>query len=276
MPQPSNQQAKQHAPPDPPWRPLNPGVPAHGYASFYYCDELGGWPVRSITRLKDNKSDPNLETGTYGLFSTCEQKMRSGIVSNRPRDIFFVCRPRGGPRQVSGYYELGWYTPGALRQRTRDFALAARAMRFIDPIPLPELPDGLADVLGGGWRLSKRLDPDETRRLRTVIDSMPDRTPDYLGEIDRLERLNAYHSGYRYPSWRRHQRFTWADAERYLQEVPHDPTAPKVRNSSPTGWWRCTACPVLTENAALLKACPHCHRIDTLRPLAATDLREAP
>jgi len=265
-----------HVPPNTPWRALDPAVPAHGYASFYYCDELGGWPVRSITRLKDNKSDPNLETCTYGLFSTCEQKMRSGIVSSRPRDVFFVCRPPGRLRQVSGYYEIGWYTPGALHKRTRDFALAARAMRFIDPIPLPELPDGLADVLGGSWRLTKRLDPEETRRLRTVIDSMPDRTPDYLGEIDRLERLNAYYSGYRYPSWRRNQRFTWADAERYLQEVPHDPTAPKVRNSSPTGWWRCAACALLTENAALLKACPHCHHIDTLRPVAATDLREAP
>jgi hypothetical protein len=93
-------------------------------------------------------------------------------------------------------------------------------------------------------------------------------------EIDRLERLNAYHSGYRYPSWRRTEPFTWADAERYLKEAPDDADAGKVRNSSPTGWWRCTTCDKLTENRALLKACPHCHEIDTLRPLAAADLQE--
>jgi hypothetical protein len=275
MLQSSESQTEQFAPPNTPWRPLDAAVPAHGYASFYYCDELGGWPVRSITRIKDNKSDPNLETGTYGLFSTCEQRMRSGIVTNRSREMFFVCRPHGGPRQVSGYYELGWYTPGALRQRTRDFALAAREMRFIDPIPLSELPDGLADVLNGSWRLSKRLDSDQTARLRAVIDAMPDRTSNYLSEISRLEKLNAFHSGYRYPSWRRDKPFNWADSERYLQEASYDPDAPKIRNSSPTGWWRCVACPAFTENAALLKACPHCHSIDTLRPLSAIDLQEA-
>jgi hypothetical protein len=272
----SSQQATQHAPPNDPWRPFHAALPAHGYASFYYCDELGAWPVRSITRVMDNKSDPNIETGTYGLFSTCEQKMRSGIVTNRARDIFFISRPRNGPRQISGYYEIGWYTPGALRRRTRDFALAARTMRFVDPIPLPQLPDGLDRVLGGKWRLTKRLDPEQTARLRAVLDGQADRTDQYVAEIDRLERLNAYHSGYRYPTWRRTEPLSWADAGRYLQEPPHDPDAPRVRNSSPTGWWRCTACPARTENAALLKACPHCHNIDTLRPLAATDLMEAP
>lgn len=254
---------------------MTPAQPTEGYLSYYYADELGRWPVRAITRIKDNKSDPNIETATYGLFSTCQERMRSGIEHNRPSHVFFVCKPRGNPRQVTGYYELGWSTPGSLRRRTRDFALAARSMRFIDPIDLAALPGTLPADLAGRWRLNKRLDAAHTRALLAVINGRPDRTVDYLAEVDRLERINAFHSGFRYPSWRRIEPFTWNDAARYLEETPLDPDASKVRNSSPTGWWHCTACPELTENAALLKACPHCHRIDTLRPLAATDLKEA-
>src|SRR4051794_34031736 len=115
-------------PPHDPWRPLSPGEKAHAYASYYYCDDFGAWPVRAITKIKDNKSDPNLETGTYGLFSTCEERMRAGIVTSRPGHVFFVTRPRKGPRQLTGYYELGHYTPGALSGRTRDFALTATSM----------------------------------------------------------------------------------------------------------------------------------------------------
>jgi hypothetical protein len=270
-PTPNRTQAR---PPDARWRPLDPGEPATGYASYYLSDELAIWPVRAITRIKDNKSDPNLETGTYGLFSTCQREMRSGIVRDPPRYVFFVTRPREGPRQLTGYYRLGWYTPGSLHRRIRDFALAADAMRFVDSIPLPALPDGLAATLAGRWRLNKRLTAAQTEALAALVDGLPDRTPEYLREIDRLETINRFHSGYRYPSWRRDEPWTWADAGRYLREAPLDPTAPKLRNSSPTGWWRCASCKQLTENAALLKACPHCHELDTLRPAAANDLQE--
>ncbi len=256
-------------PPDDPWRPLVPAPEGHAYASYYYCDDFGAWPVRAITKLKDNKSDPNLETGTYGLFSTCEEKMRSGIVQSRPRYMFFVTRPRKGPRQLTGYYELGFYTPGALRARTRDFALAAISIRFIEPIALGALPADLAVVLTGRWRLNKRLGPEDAAALRAVVDARPDRTRDYLAEIDRLERINQYHSGFRYPTWRRPDPFTWNDAERYLREAHLDPDAPTLTNRSPSGWWGCVACERRIENAALLKACPHCHRLDTLRPAVA-------
>ena len=265
----------QPCPPNAPWRSLDADQPATGYASYYLSDELAAWPVRAITRVKDNKSDPNLETGTYGLFSTCQQEMRSGIVRHKTPYVFFVTKPRAGAREITGYYALRWYTPGSLRRRIRDFALAAESMRFIDPIPLTALPAELATVLGGKWRLNKRLTPDQTQALLAVIDGFPDRTSEYLLEIDRLELINRYHSGLRYPSWRRAERWTWADANRYLREAPIDLDAPKIRNSSPTGWWRCSQCTRLTENAALLKACPHCHELDTLRPAAAEDLLEA-
>ena len=265
----------QWRPPRAPWRRLASAPDAPGYASYFYRDDLGALPVRAITRLKDNKADPNLETGTYGLFSTCEEKMRSGIVRSGARYLFFITRPRNRPRELVGYYELGFYTPGALRARTRDFALAARSMRFIEPIPLSELPTELTAVLAGPWRLNKLIGAAQSVALRAVIDAHADRTREYLAEVDRLERINLYYSGFRYPSWRRSDPFTWDDGEHYLRQAALDPDAPRLSNRSPTGWWRCRACERLTENAALLKACPYCQRLDTLRPTAAPDHEES-
>ena len=51
-----------------------------GFLSFYLRDELSALAVRGVTLPGNNKSDPNLETGTYGLFSICCQSMRAGIV----------------------------------------------------------------------------------------------------------------------------------------------------------------------------------------------------
>ena len=147
-------------------------------------------------------------------------------------------------------------------------------MRFIDPIPLAALPDGLSAALIGRWRLNKRLTAAQTAALAALVDGFPDRTPEYFREIDRLEMINRFHSGYRYPSWRREKPWTWIDAEHYLREAPFDPEAPMIRNSSPTGRWLCASCKQLTDNAALLKACPHCHELGTLRPAAANDLQE--
>jgi hypothetical protein len=265
---------QQPRPPHLPWHAFSPTEPAIGYVSYYLCDELARWPVRAVTRIKDNKSDPNLETGTYGLFSTCEEKMRSGIVASAPRYMFFVTRPRKAGRQLTGMYELGWWAPGSLHQRTRDFALAATTVHFIDPVPLESLPGNLAPTLSGRWRLNKRLDAEQTAALARYVTSQPNRTSSYLEELDRVERINQFHSGFRYPTWRREDSWSWADAARYLKAAPADPGAPKIRNSSPTGWWRCTQCGEAMENARLLKACPVCHELDTLRPLTANELSQ--
>jgi hypothetical protein len=254
---------------------LDPVEPATSYASYYYCDEIGAWPVRAITRIGDNKSDPNIETGTYGVFSTCEQKMRSGIVANRPRYIFFVTKPRSGPRQLTGYYELGWYAPGALSPLVRDYALIATRIRFIDAIAISALEHRARAALDGRWRLNKRLTAEDTAVVLRAVDAAPERTDSYRREVVRLEQVNLFHSGYRYPTWRRTERFTWADVAGYLGAAPPHPDPAKVVNSSPTGWWRCLKCPDLTKNAALLKACPHCGRLGSLRPATATDLLAA-
>jgi hypothetical protein len=201
--------------------------------------------------------------------------MRSGIVANRPRYIFFVSRPRSGPRQLTGYYELGWYAPGTLSQLVCDYALTATQIRFIDPIPVSLLESDACVALSGRWRLNKRLTTEETAAVLRVVQAAPDRTENYRREVARLEQVNLFHSGFRYPTWRRTDPFTWDEAARYLGAVESDDGPTRVVNTSPTGWWRCLRCPRLTKNAALLKACPHCGQLGTLRPATATDLLEA-
>jgi hypothetical protein len=108
-----------------------------GYLSVYYSEPLARYPIREITRCADNKSDPNIETRTYGLFSTCEPQMRARIVFDGAGTLFFVTSHADKRRAVTGYYTIGWYTEGALGARNRDYALAASAIRLVDPLPIP-------------------------------------------------------------------------------------------------------------------------------------------
>src|SRR5438445_433007 len=97
-------------PPNPPWKPLQPADKG-GYLSFYYSDSNSKIPVRDITRLGDSKSDPNVETRTYGMFSTCEEDMRRSLVQKGIAHIFFcTTRTRGKTRVrvLSGHYHIKW------------------------------------------------------------------------------------------------------------------------------------------------------------------------
>lgn len=257
------------------WTALKTAESPFGYASFYYADELAALPVRAITRIKDNKSDPNLETGTYGLFSTCEERMRAGVVKRGASYLFFFARPRGATeRCLTGMYELAAWTPGALGVRAGDYALAARALRFIAPIPISSLPIELAETLGTGWRLVKQLSPTQTHKLKALVNSKPDLSGAYLAEVDRLERLNKFHSGYCYPTWRRQKPWSWADAAAYLKPASKKGATQRISNSSPTGWWGCEACDAAIESGARLKACPNCQRLGSLRPLDAAEVEQ--
>jgi hypothetical protein len=249
-------------PPVGPWRPLIDS--GRGYLSVYLSDPLARYPVRAITRPADNKSDPNVETLTYGLFSTCEPMMRNRIVKDGSATIFFVTSHHGKPRAVTGYYWIGWYAEGARGARNHDFALAAETARFIDPIPVTTLPDALAPSCAGRYRTYRPVDPEVTNVLRAVVDARPDRSEAYLREVNRLEQFSRARTGYAYPSWGREHGFTWSDAPAYF----HDPTAVVAEspNSSPGGRWRCIACNGVIDNSALLKQCPACKAIATLIP----------
>ena len=254
-------------PPAAPWTTLDVDTSTTGYLSVYLSEDLSRLPIRAITRRNDNKSDPNIETGTYGLFSTCERAMRAGIVKNRIQYIIFLSR-RGNERVVSGYYRLRWKTQGVWHSTKLDYALAADSIHFVDPpIQLSNLPEPMKSAASIRFRLSKRLNAVETDTIIEVLDSRPSALNDYLSEIDRIEKFQAFHSGYRYVSWRQKDPFSWDLARQYLIESG---TQEMGQNQSPTGFWRCSDpnCSNFVSNLSLLRRCPFCKAMGTLQVVA--------
>ena len=257
-------------PPAAPWTELEVVTPATGYLSVYLSEDLSRLPIRAITRPNDNKSDPNLETGTYGLFSTCERGMRAGIVNNRAQYIIFLSK-RGQERVVAGYYRLAWKTEGIWHATKRDYALAANRVHFVaEPIRVSDLPEPVKAAAERRFRLSKRLDAVETQTIIAALDSRPNALEDYLSEIDRVERFQAFHSGYRYVSWQQKEPFGWELARRYLVVSN---TLEAASNQSPTGFWQCTnsKCGKFINNRSLLRRCPFCGAMGTLQTVADLD-----
>lgn len=245
-----------------PWRELQDA--GRGYLSVYFSEPLARWPVREITRPADNKSDPNIETGTYGLFSTCEPSMRNRIVHDGAATIFFLTtRKAHQGRVLSGYYHVGWYTEGTQGAVNRDFALAADLMRFIDPVLTSDLPEPLRGICSAQFRTMKPIEPETVIALRKICDERPNRLVEYLGEVDRVEAFARARSGYSYPSWGREAGFSWDDAPDYYQT---DDELSKVPNSSRSRKWRCRECGYVIKSGALLKKCPLCKQMATLAP----------
>ena len=254
-------------PPAAPWTELEVATPATGYLSVYLSEDLSRLPIRAITRPNDNKSDPNIETGTYGLFSTCERGMRAGIVNNRARFIIFLSK-RDKERVVAGYYRLAWKTEGIWHATKRDYALAADYVHFVtEPIPVSQLPEPVKGAAERKFRLSKRLNAVETQTIIAALDSRPNALENYLSEIDRVERFQAFHSGFRYASWQQREPFSWELARQYLVEPNALGTGP---NQSPTGFWQCTnsECGKFINNWSLLRRCPFCSAMGTLQVVA--------
>jgi hypothetical protein len=248
--------------PGDPWRPL--ADTGRGYLSVYFSEQMARWPVRHITRPGDNKSDPNIETGTYGLFSTCEPRMRNRIVQDGAAMVFFLTTHKPGHGCVlTGYYHVGWYTEGTQGAINRDFALAAARMRFIELIAVTALPEPLAITCATPFRQMRPIDIQTTRALRRLCDHADDRTSSYLSEVERIERFARAQTGYAYPSWAREDGFTWDDAPEYYQT---DAELSKVPNSSKTKRWRCSECDYVIKSGALLKKCPLCKKMATLVP----------
>ncbi|MEJ7714996.1 MAG: hypothetical protein WKF40_04535 [Thermoleophilaceae bacterium] len=248
-------------PPRPPWRALRTPTGPHGYISVYLSDAIARYPIRAVTKARDNKSDPNIETGTYGVFSTCQVKMRKSIVTKGVPYVFFVTTHGSKSRALAGYYRVAWYAPGP----EQDFALAARTWRFVEPIPATSLQSPLLQAveLRRGYM---GLDEAQATQLREVVDGRPDLTARYVMEVERLEALSARHTGYRYPTWRRERGWSWADAATYLAE-PAVPSSGPVANRAPGGVWVCSVCTERSTSEARLKCCPECGALAALRPL---------
>jgi hypothetical protein len=253
-------------PPNTPWCELNPSTNPPGYLSYYYSDDLSEVPVRWVTKPGDNKSDPNLETLTYGLFSTCARGMRAGVVKNRAPYIFFFTN-LNGERVLCGYYRIRWFAIGSFG--AGDYCLAADKAHFLtQPIPLIQIDRQLHTQFSRRFRSTKCVSSDDCARLITLIEQFPDASDNYRREIQRLERFNLHHGGFRYIGWRRSESFGWGDAQEYLTKTTSVSGGITKTNASPTDHWTCSNCGQVTKNKALLKRCPFCGKLDTLLPVA--------
>jgi hypothetical protein len=266
----STKQTGEVRPPNPPWKPLEAAEPPTGYLSFYYSEDLSPLAVRHITRPGDCKSDPNVETGTFGLFSTCEPSVRSAVVNHGARYLFFVTsRPRIG-RAVAGFYRVAWWC-GAARGPERDVRLAADQVHFVaDPVTVGDLPEPARSAATRQMRSCRPVDAETTAQLLAVLERLPDATSAYLSEIDRLERFNAFRTSARYPGWGQNEPFTWDLAPDFLAEIQAGAPAGQidVRNQSNTQLWRCPACGEIRRNQSRLRRCPACKLIVTLEAVA--------
>ena len=259
-------------PPGPPWTPLVEAEPPTGYLSVFYSDDLSPLAVRHVTRPGDCKSDPNLETGTFGLFSTCEPTMRSAVIHKRTSYLFFVAsRREAGCRVLVGLYHLAWWCAGPLNGARPDVCLAADHMRFVHPpVRLRDLPEPSRSVAMRQFRTCCPVDHRVTAQLMQVLVARAVRTADYATEIDRLERFNAFHTGFRYPGWKQMEPFTWDLAPQFLRP-PHPNVLGRQRvvlNTSQTGAWRCVACGAVSMNRSRLRRCPECKELATLEPVS--------
>lgn len=255
------------APPAPPWRSLATAEDDAGFLMYYYSDDLSPLPVRAVTKPGDNKSDPNLETATFGLFSTCGRSLRSSAVKRGHPHVFFATR-RGSRRVLASYFRVSWYAPGVFGAEN-DICLAADFQYSVaDPIPLTHIDEACGTDVAGNWRQYRLLSPDECTCLRDSLLRLPDATARYLDEIDRLERFNQVHGGFRYVGgWRQENKFSWNLAAPLLESDESHAPDRLINNQSPTGRWRCEACSAVFENESLLKRCGDCGSVGSLRPV---------
>ena len=196
-------------PPNPPWIPLAVNEASGGYLSYFYSADLSPLPVRSITIIKagGNKVDPNLETMTYGLFSNCNKIMRKSIVKRGCRHIFFITKRKIG-RVLAGLYLVKWYAPVSLEND--DFCLAADSIWFVEnPISLVNVDKACGTDVSRSFRIFKHVDADECKKIERLLKRKPNATKSYLSEIDRLERFNLKHGGYRYVTAKRRDSYSW-------------------------------------------------------------------
>lgn len=266
-------------PPNAPWAELGEGVPPAGCISYYYSDPFSWLAARHVTRRNDNKSDPNIETKTYGLFSTCERDMRAAIVRDRRPHIFFVTNYRG-ERVLSGYYHVNWFAKGkpvlsyrGAKRLAADFHLAADEIKFIHPpVPLQAVAEALGDSwFARGFRTWKRTTPAQTQALLSFMANRQDRTDDFLREVHRLEHLNLRFHKVRYANWGQVEEFDWELARKFLRPdvkaVPDNYDLDLMPKGNQIGdFWSCANCGRQIQSVSPLKRCPGCGAVGWLVP----------
>lgn len=214
------------------WQTLEKPSASTGYVAYYYSDQDATLPVRGIRKQWDSKADPNIETKTYGVFTTCMPSARRNMVEQADSYIFFFTHWKG-QRMFTGYYELDSFVKTGITPRANgrslsflDYGLRAKKVHFIsEGIPLvgPRWSRITADSIGEnsidayGPRDFSRISSDVVVKLKALLDSRPNATEKYINEIKNLENDNLRNHGFRYPSWMRKNGFTENDIPGFIK-----------------------------------------------------------
>lgn len=255
-------------PPDLPWKDLDADQKASSYLCFYYSSPFSSLPVRDVNRVAsysgayaaDNKVDPNWETKTFGLFSTCQDGIRRGIVKGRAPYIFFFGNHviDGTKRGVTGYYRLKWYADGGTHDG--DFCLAADKTHFVErPLSFEFLNMELAvHWTNRAPRLALKVPPDKALHLVELIERQPDCTESYIKEVQRLELVNARNSGgLKYINFSRRDSYSWKAASE-ITSLGIPSKRKRTKNLETVSEWACELCQATIRSASPLKICPAC------------------
>lgn len=260
-------------PPTAPWKSLGANSSTEGYLVYYYSDPGSHLPVRDVTRPFTNKADPNIETGTFGLFSHCMWTARKGVVEKKRPYLFFVTRRSNGERVLAGYYKVGWYAdnlPAAdltkAKRAGRDFALAAQRMHFVEnPIAMSDLARRFRDKwYAVSTRGPRPVSADLAAQMKSALDRRPNVTSELAKEVTRLERTNLRLTGFRYVDRRRKDGYCWADARGLLVAGPNSQHSTVTAVDVPHTNWRCLMCGWQTRSEALLRQCEGCKAVGKL------------
>jgi len=214
------------------WQQIEKNSEPTGHLAYYYSNQKTELPVRDVTKRYDNKSDPNIETKSYGMFSTCMPPARKNMVERGDSYIFFFTR-RNNQRILTGYYELDKFVPtgitpirGGKPNKFKDFALLAKRTHFVkNGIPFTGKTWSKIksehihedEIEGFGPRDFVKVDPQMTKKLKKLLDEQEDITDEYIKEIHNLENINKENSGKKYPTWKRNNGFTIKDFGDFVQ-----------------------------------------------------------
>jgi hypothetical protein len=203
-------------PPNSPWIPIEKRNENLATISYYYGDPRSQViPIRDVTSKRNAKRDPNIETKTYGLFSTCCKNERKAIVEKGIATQFFCTSRVNATRVLTGYYRPAWFC----KFGPDDYVIAADKVRFVSPgfalNKLITFMDGFPiDRFFRTWKYLR--DEKVIRQLLLLLNTARDSTADYLSEMKCQEEYALEKYGYIYN--RRSEGLSWKFAAELMRE----------------------------------------------------------
>jgi hypothetical protein len=168
---------------------------------------------------KGQQTEPNYETGTFGLAGPSQVQLRNSLVKNKKRWIFFGTFYEGlserhkGKLLLMGYMRIDkirdvkklHLRKWALRDGTADellsryfelencWTLYSDEMRFFAPEDAIEVTPELAKKWGAKGKLNKQLrislTPEQTRGVLEQLRLRPDQTEEYIATVREFQEF---------------------------------------------------------------------------------------